>query len=136
MYHKLMMENHLIFTKKVFEQLAERNLSSGQPKVLEYLKEHDGSVQKDIAIACKIEPATVTSLLIRMEKNGLVQRKLNNENRKYLNVFLTEKGEEEVTHVEKAFTTIENTALCNFTDDEKEQFIKYLERVNNNLKRV
>lgn len=131
-----MMENHLIFTKKVFEQLAERNLSSGQPKVLEYLKEHDGSVQKDIAIACKIEPATVTSLLIRMEKNGLVQRKLNNENRKYLNVFLTEKGEEEVTHVEKAFTTIENTALCNFTDDEKEQFIKYLERVNNNLKRV
>ncbi|WP_242940467.1 MarR family winged helix-turn-helix transcriptional regulator [Anaeromicropila populeti] len=130
------MENHLIFTKKVFEQLAERNLSSGQPKVLEYLKEHDGSVQKDIAIACKIEPATVTSLLIRMEKNGLVQRKLNNENRKYLNVFLTEKGEEEVTHVEKAFTTIENTALCNFTDDEKEQFIKYLERVNNNLKRV
>lgn len=136
MYHRLMMENQSIFTKKVFEQLADRDLSLGQPKILEYLNEHDGSVQKEIALACRIEPATVTSLLFRMEKNGLIDRRMQNENRRYLYVFLTEKGKEEVAHVERAFATLEEIALNNFTDNEKEQFVAYLERVNKNLKRV
>ena len=36
-YHKLMMENHTMFSRKVFERLSDRCLSVGQPKVLEYL---------------------------------------------------------------------------------------------------
>lgn len=136
MYHKLMMENHLMFTKKVFEQLTDRELSSGQPKILEYLYEHDGSVQKEIAFACKIEPATVTSLLSRLEKNGMIERRIQNGNRRSLYVFLTEKGKEEAGHVKKAFNTLADIALNDFTNKEKEQFIEYLERVNKNLKEV
>ena len=73
-YHKLMMENHTMFSRKVFERLSDRCLSVGQPKVLEYLYFNDGAIQKDIAEACMIEPATVTSLLSRMEKGGLIKR--------------------------------------------------------------
>ena len=40
-YHKLMMENHTLFSKMVFERLSGQELSAGQPKVLEYLIEHD-----------------------------------------------------------------------------------------------
>lgn len=134
MYHILMMENQTLFTKKLFEQLGDRELSLGQPKILEYLQEHDGAVQKDIASACKIEPATATSLLSRMEKNGLIERKMKIDNRKYLYVFLTEKGKEEVSYVEKAFVCVEDIALKDFTDTEKEQFIEYLQKVNKNLK--
>jgi DNA-binding MarR family transcriptional regulator len=136
MYHQLMMENQSIFTKKVFEHLSDRDLSLGQPKILEYLNVHDGAVQKDIALACRIEPATVTSILSRMEKNGLIERRMHDNNRRYLYVFLTEKGRTEVTYVEKAFVTLEGIALDSFTDKEKDQFIEYLKRVNNNLKRV
>lgn len=35
----------------------------GQPKVLDYLKDHDGSSQKEIARACHIEPGSLTSIL-------------------------------------------------------------------------
>ncbi|MGC6175876.1 MarR family winged helix-turn-helix transcriptional regulator [Lacrimispora sp. 38-1] len=136
MYHKLMLENHTMFTKKVYEQLADRELSSGQPKILEYLYEHDGSVQKEIAQACGIEPATVTSLLSRMEKNGIIERKMQNDNRRFLYVYLTEKGKEEAGYVKKAFDILEAIALKDFTNKEKEQFLKYLERVNKNLKEV
>ncbi|WP_206732066.1 MarR family winged helix-turn-helix transcriptional regulator [Halarcobacter ebronensis] len=136
MYHKLMVENHLLFTKKVYEQLADRELSSGQPKILEYLYEHNGSVQKEIALACIIEPATVTSLLYRMEKSGMIERKTQDGNRRSLYVFLTEKGKEEARYVKKAFNTLSNLALNNFTNKEKEQFIEYLVRVNKNLKEV
>nr|WP_314458590.1 MarR family transcriptional regulator [uncultured Clostridium sp.] len=136
MYHKLMLENHTMFTKKVYEQLADRELSSGQPKILEYLYEHDGSVQKEIAQACGIEPATVTSLLSRMEKNDIIERKMQNDNRRFLYVYLTEKGKEEASYVKKAFDILEAIALKDFTNKEKEQFLNYLERVNKNLKEV
>lgn len=134
MYHKLMLENQTMFTKQVFEQLEGRGLSSGQPKILEYLFEHDGSVQKDIAQACKIEPATVTSLLTRMEKSEMIERKMQNNNRRFWYVYLTEKGREEAVYVKKAFDTVKEIALKDFTNKEKELFIEYLKRVNKNLK--
>lgn len=37
MYHNLMMENQSIFTKLVFEELSGKNLSIGQPKILEFI---------------------------------------------------------------------------------------------------
>ena len=70
MYHNLMMKNQTIFTKLVFEKLTEENLSIGQPKILEYLSSHDGAIQKEIAEACNIEPATLTSLLSRIKTGG------------------------------------------------------------------
>jgi len=129
-----MLENQTMFTKQVFEQLEGRGLSSGQPKILEYLYEHDGSVQKDIAQACKIEPATVTSLLSRMEKSKIIERKMQNNNRRFWYVYLTEKGREEAVYVKKAFDTVKEIALKDFTNKEKELFIEYLKRVNKNLK--
>lgn len=66
--HHLLMTNHTAFRKRIFSALKNEGLTSGQPKVLEYLSEHNGAMQKDIAAACRIEPATMTSLLCGMEK--------------------------------------------------------------------
>lgn len=133
-YHKLMMENQTIFTKKVFERLADRQLSVGQPKILEYLFTNDGAVQKTIAKACQIEPATVTSLLSRMEKNGLIERQYKNGDKRYTCVYLTASGRKESEYVIDAFKYAEMETLNGFSETEKEQFILFLERVNKNLK--
>jgi len=132
-YHKLMLENQTMFTKMVFEKLADRHLSVGQPKVLEYLFAHDGAIQKTIAQACQIEPATVTSLLSRMERSGLIERKYKNGDKRYICVYLTDMGRKESEYVVNAFNVIETAALKNFSAEEKEQFILFLKKVNNNL---
>ena len=41
-YHQLMLENQQLLARKLLERVAEEGLSSGQPKVLEFLLEHDG----------------------------------------------------------------------------------------------
>lgn len=134
-YHKLMMENHTFFSRKVFERLSSTGLSTGQPKILEYLFSHDGAIQKDIAEACAVEPATATSLLSRMEKNGLVERRSKDGDRRYTCVFLTEKGRTDAVLSIDALTGLEETALDGFSEDEKERFISYLKRVNDNLRK-
>lgn len=134
-YHKLMMENHTLFSKMVFERLSGQELSAGQPKVLEYLIEHDGVAQKDIAEACIIEPATATSLLARMEKTGLIDRRSREDDKRYILVYLTEKGRARAEASVNVLSDVEEHVFEGFSDAEREAFISYLEQVNRNLRK-
>ncbi len=134
-YHKLMMENHTLFSKMVFERLSGQELSAGQPKVLEYLIAHDGVAQKDIAEACIIEPATATSLLARMEKTGLIDRRSREDDKRYILVYLTEKGRARAEASVNVLSDVEEHVFEGFSDAEREAFISYLERVNGNLRK-
>lgn len=133
-YHRLMLENQTIFSKLVYGHLLPYNLSLGQPKVLEYISEHDGCAQKDIAINCLIEPASVSSMLSTMEKEGLIDRKANSDNRRSSLVSLTELGLEKAGYVKKTFEDVEKKALRAFTEEEIQQLLDLLMRVNKNLK--
>ena len=64
-FHYLIMAEHSIFQKELLNRLKDTGLTIGQPKVLDYLKDHDGAGQKDIARGCHIEPGTLTTILNR-----------------------------------------------------------------------
>lgn len=73
---------------------ASLGLKPGQPKVLEYLSEHDGSRARDICLGCVIDKSTMAILLPRMEEQGLVRREADAEDARASNVFLTDRGRE------------------------------------------
>ncbi|MDD6662420.1 MAG: MarR family transcriptional regulator [Lachnospiraceae bacterium] len=131
--HHLLMSTHLLFQKALVRRLRDTGLTVGQPKVLDYLREHDGSVQKDIAAACHIEPGTLTSLLSGMEKAGLVERRMENGNRRSLYVYLTPDGHMLATQVAVEFKQIEQAALNGISDSEAEQLLYLLARVKQNM---
>ncbi|BBF42808.1 transcriptional regulator, MarR family [Lachnospiraceae bacterium KM106-2] len=132
-FHIALMRTHIVFHRKLYGRLVETKLTTGQPKVLDYLSEHDGSVQKDIATACQIEPATVTNLLYRMEEAGLIERKSKQGNRRSLYVYMTERGRAEQQKVTEAFRQLDEGVFEGFDEDEKKQFITMFERVYDNL---
>ena len=132
--HHLLMVDHLLFQKALFANLKDTDLTLGQPKILEYLLWHDGTVQKEIAEACCIEPATMTSVLLGMEKKGLILRKNRDGNRRSLYVYLTDKGKAVAQQVSSRFDSMEEKALCSFSVSEKEMLISFLTRINQNMK--
>lgn len=132
--HYLLMVNHLSVQKQLFTNLKATDLTLGQPKVLDYLSGHDGAVQKEIASACHIEPASLTSILNGMEKKGLIIRKMREDNRRYLYVYMTEKGREAAGLVNAAFEEIEHAALEGFSEEEKEMLLMFLTRIHTNFK--
>lgn len=131
--HYLLMADHLLFQKSLLTGIKDTNLTPGQPKILDYLLFHDGAVQKEIAEACHIEPATITSVLLGMENKGLIVRKNINGNRRSLYVYLTNKGKSLAEQVELKFEIIEEKALFDFSDDEKEMLTAFLTKINKNL---
>lgn len=131
--HYLLMANHFMIQKALVTSVKDTGLTSGQPKVLDYLKDHNGAVQKDIAAGCHIEPASLTAILNGMETKGLIERRLCPDNHRFYNVYLTETGRLYVGRLENEFDTIESYALQNFSEADKEQLIEYLIRIYNTM---
>ncbi|WP_299153725.1 MarR family transcriptional regulator [uncultured Tateyamaria sp.] len=79
-------------TKKYAELLAHLNVTYPQYLTLLALWENDGMTVNELAQALEIEGATMTPLVQRMEKLGLVVRKRNSDDERRVNVVLTERG--------------------------------------------
>ena len=122
-----------MFQKELLARLKDTGLTIGQPKILDYLKDHDGAGQKDIAHGCHIEPGTLTTLLNRMEDAGLVERRTLNGNRRSLYVFLTEKGKEQVELVTEAFSAMEEEAFRGMSETECEILMRLMHQVYENI---
>lgn len=132
-FHYLIMAEHSIFQKELLNRLKDTGLTIGQPKVLDYLKDHDGAGQKDIARGCHIEPGTLTTILNRMEDAGLVERRMLNGNRRSLYVFLTEKGKEQLKLVTEAFFAMEEKAFQGVSETERETFMSLMHLIYENI---
>lgn len=131
--HYLIMANQMLVQKALLEQLKNTGLTIGQPKILDYLKEHDGSNQKEIARACFLEAGSLTSILNRMEEKGLVERRMLNGNRRSFHVFLTENGKKNQELVEEMFAEIEKDALDGISSEEFETFMEVYRKIYGNL---
>lgn len=105
--HYLIMANQMLVQKSLLEQLKDTGLTIGQPKILDYLKDHDGSNQKEIARACFLEAGSLTTILNKMEEKGLIERRILNGNRRSFHIYLTAEGKGKQKLVEKAFAEIE-----------------------------
>ena len=128
-FHYLIMSEHSMFQKELLNRLKDSGLTIGQPKVLDYLKDHDGAGQKDIARGCHIEPGTLTTLLNRMEDTGLVERRMLNGNRRSLYVSLTPKGERLGQQMEEVFSHADRAVLEVLSQDEVRQLSSLLEKL-------
>jgi DNA-binding MarR family transcriptional regulator len=113
--------------------MIEMGLSPGQPKVLRFLSQTDCCMQKDIAAALDIEPATVSQLLSNMEQDGLVKRSGSAQRKRADSVSITEKGMEVYEKWLKLCLSVEKEALNGFTESERDQFIGYISRMYGNL---
>nr|WP_294465272.1 MarR family transcriptional regulator [uncultured Sellimonas sp.] len=131
-FHYLVMAEHSLLQKELPARLKGTGLTIGQPKILDYLKGHNGAGQKDIAKGCHIEPGTLTTLLNRMEEKGLVNRRMRDGNRRSLYVFLTKKGEALAEKVALAFEELEEQAFQGISKDEKALFLQIFERIYQN----
>ena len=74
-FHYLMMISNAMFNREVVTELQKYGLTPGQPKVLDYLFDHDGAMQKEIALKTFTDVATLTGILTKMEEKGLIERK-------------------------------------------------------------
>ena len=124
--HHLWMKTYLQMKRLVSAQAVPLGLSPGQPKILEFLAEHGEHEQKTIAEYCEIEPATVGTILLRMENAGLIVRRNRPNNRRSLYVSLTPEGEEMARIVQGIFAAAEAQITAGLTAGERDTLFQLL----------
>lgn len=136
LFHQQLMKAYAMMHKRVMNEAQKLGLTAGQPKILEYLLTQEGAEQYRIAKHCEIEPATVGSILNRMEASGLVERRRLGTNRRSLYVYLTEKGRKAALEVEGIFAKAESEALEGIGAEEREKMSWILTEVYKNLSKT
>lgn len=114
-------------------QLAALGLSVGQPRLLTYLRRHDGCMQKELAAFCGVEAATISRMLAALERQGMIRREPAAGNKRAAAVFLTEEGRRMSGLVLDIRGRVEAQGLEGFSPQEQDLFYQFLTRYRDNL---
>lgn len=115
---------------KVF---GEFGLHKSQPPILFHLSQNDGMSQKQLTENIGVSPASINTMIKRMERAGFVKRRRDTEDERISRVHLTQAGRQIITQVEALSEQLREVALAGFTDTEVDTLRAYLQRIFENL---
>lgn len=122
---------------RIFERiLAEKNIDAfngAQGRILYVLWQEDGVPIKIISEKSGLAITSLTTMLERMEKNGLISRKTDEADKRKTLLFLTDKAKELKEAFDSVSNEMGNIYYRDFTDKEILQFEEYLNRIRVNL---
>ncbi len=122
---------------RIFERiLAEKNIDAfngAQGRILYVLWQEDGVPIKIISEKSGLAITSLTTMLGRMEKNGLISRKTDEVDKRKTLLFLTDKAKELKEAYDSVSNEMGNIYYRDFTDKEILQFEEYLNRIRVNL---
>jgi DNA-binding MarR family transcriptional regulator len=134
--HQLFLKTSRMHYKCSQTKLLKSGITPGQPRILNFLYEHDGCIQRELSKSCDLKPATVTNILAGMEKADLIFRINDSTDRRILRVFLTDKGTQAQQKLDRVFAALEKDCFEDYSDQEKEAMHIFLDRIYFNLKKM
>ncbi len=113
--------------------IRERELSHPQSFVLGYLVQNPGAIQRNIAQVSRTTAASVSSLLQRLERSGLVERRTEAGNERSKRVYATPAGEKLIAGFDTAMAATEDTILAPLDESERTTLLALLTKVTAEL---
>lgn len=116
--------NYLLTTAQhsVFQflnsKLAEHDITPSQYGVLSCLWQKEFATPKQISEILCLETSTISGVLDRMQKKGLIDRVINKEDRREVRVVPTEKGKALEEPISRIIDDVNNEVLKCFTEGE------------------
>ncbi len=110
-------------------RLSEHNITATQYIVLEALREHDGASLSLLGQKLYFDNPTITGIVDRMERDGLVERRRVAGDRRVINVFLTPKGKALAQSASAIAEVINRDAMRSFSPQQESEFINTLNTI-------
>ena len=120
---------------RVDAALSQHGVRVGQEFVLRELWREDGLAPGELAKRIEVETPTVTCAVQRMEVAGLARREPDPEDARLVRVRLTERGRALEGVVPEVMRRVWDEALRGFSEEEKAQLWRMMERMRANVAR-
>lgn len=113
--------------------LAEVGIHPGQYRLLELLHNSQGLSQHEIARKLIIKPSTLTIMLRRLERDGLVTKERDPNDKRIFRIYLSPQGEATLAEGSKKFALLEEELYQGFSTSDHETFEKLATLMRDNL---
>jgi MarR family transcriptional regulator, organic hydroperoxide resistance regulator len=115
--------------------LSALGLHVGQEMILVQLWQEEGLAQSQLVERMCVEPPTLTKMLQRIEREGLVERRPDADDARVSRVYLTERGRSLREQVEAVWRSVELDTVKDMTSEERLLFRRMLLQARENLDR-
>lgn len=123
-----------LYDRCLQEALKEYGVAPGQFAPLVMLFEEDGLTQAELCRRINVEQPTMANTLERMERDGLVKRKADTNDRRRAHVFLTARAKDIQAQVMEAARAVSNRAVAKLSAGEQDDMFRLVARMVENLK--
>lgn len=125
----------LFFKRRMLLQksASEAGLYLGQLPIMEYVIEHNGCSQVEIADTLHLSPASVAISTKRMQKAGMLDKEVDESNLRSKKLTVTDKGREMSGNCRKLFNSLDKRLFASFNEKELVQMKDYLDRLIANI---
>ena len=101
-------------------------VTTAQAGILFLLKQKDGRTMSELSQLLSIDNSTITGLVDRLEKTGLVRRDASPHDRRASHVFINPQGMEEVDKAKKVIRMVNQEIKNGFSAEELDSFNRIL----------
>jgi DNA-binding MarR family transcriptional regulator len=126
-------------SKRVFNHFLMKRgipINSGQGRILFVLLKEDGISIQQLAERASLSPSTLTSMLDRMEEDGLVIRRRSHDDRRTVLLFLGDKAQNLRRDYMDISRDMTELFYEGFSREERNDLERYLTRIIHNLEAV
>ena len=122
----------LQFTKShgLFEEYG---LHPGQAPLLLCLYDEDGLSQSALASKLHVKPSTITVMIQRLERNGMLYKQIDTKDKRICKTFLTEKGYTTCKALKELYENTESLYKKNLNIEEQIILKRLLMQIRDNL---
>ncbi|MEO5796670.1 MAG: MarR family transcriptional regulator [Rhodoferax sp.] len=113
-------------------QFEPSGLTNAQWKPLFKMSTGEASTVAELARFCTLDAGGMTRMLDRLEAKGLCQRVRSNEDRRVVNLEITEAGRDAAKAIPEVLSRVQNAYLAGFSVEEWEALKSYLRRMLDN----
>ena len=128
--HRALENNFNKFSKKY-------KLTSSQMDILIFLLHNENKIvnQRDIENFLSLSNPTIAGTLLRLEKKGFIIRKISSKDKRYKEIYLTDKSRELKDIIFKYIRDNDNKMFSNMSEEEKENLKNIITKILNNIQK-
>jgi DNA-binding MarR family transcriptional regulator len=125
-----------MMAQAIEHELEPSGLTNAQWLPLFKLDQESAGTVAELARKCELDAGAMTRLLDRLEAKGLCRRVRSSEDRRVVNLEMTDEGREAAKDIPAVLSRVQNAHLAGFSEEEWQALKGFLRRILDNARTI
>lgn len=127
---------YMIQTQRfIMQQTSSLQVTPQQAHTLAYIKKHPGLIQRELSDFFHLRNASVTNMVKNLERDGLIERKVDPNSARNKRIYLTEKGDRIAQEIEDQMDSLNQQIVDKLNETDIDNLLTSLKNINQSLKK-